>query len=147
MSSNPYASPSVTSSSSEVALFTPAQVAGASFCGTPLAGASLMALNHLRLGRPGDAVATLISGLIAMLFLAVASVYLLSAVPMHFGTLIGLGYMYGMRQIAQSVQGDEVDAHVAAGGATGSVVEVIGVTVLSLAVAVGAIVAVVSVGG
>jgi len=141
MNANPYASPAVAAAAvdapaANVELFTPNQVGGASFLGTPLAGASLIALNELRLGRPGQAAVTFGLGLIAMVVVAVVSVLVLSAVPASIGTVIGIGYMYAMRQIAHFLHGAEVEAHTAAGGPAGSLAEAAGITILGLGTAV-----------
>src|SRR4051794_27018203 len=59
----------------EQALYTPNQVALATFLGSPFGGAVIMAINEHRVGKTASAVKTLLAGLVgtAVLF-AVASV-------------------------------------------------------------------------
>ncbi len=97
-------------------LFDSRSVALATFLGTPVAGATLMAVNDNRLGRAGRAVTFL---LVAIVVTAV--VILISwNIPGSASFLIGLVLMMGMAQLAVSTQGNAVKEHVAQGGRLGS---------------------------
>lgn len=97
-------------------LFDANAVALATFFGTPVAGASLMALNYRRVGKTGKAIATLLIGL------AVSAVVVLLAwnLPRSASTPIALILLIAIQRIARSLQGASVKEHAERGGRLGS---------------------------
>lgn len=94
-------------------LYTPNQVALATFLGTPLGGFVLMALNERRLGRTSVAVKTILLGVLATAVLLGLSFML----PDNFPSFpIPLASVVGMRAIAQSRHGALLAGHFSAGG-------------------------------
>ncbi|EMI55881.1 hypothetical protein [Rhodopirellula sallentina] len=90
-------------------LFNENHVAMASFLGTPLAGAALLAFNAQQCGHRGQAVFVLLCGFsfsIAVLVLAAAVGEL---IPGHFGVLIGAGYAFAMKSITTNMFGSELE--------------------------------------
>src|ERR1035438_7729516 len=83
-------------------LFDANAVSLATFFGTPVAGASLMALNDRRLGRAGRAVTTLV------LAVAVTALVVLLGwnIPQGFSAPIAIALVFAMRYIALPQQGD-----------------------------------------
>ena len=101
-----------------VALYTSGQVVFATFLGTPLAGAILMALNENRLGKPRVAAGTVFVGVVASALLVTASFLLPDSVP--GARFLGLGALFVIGAIARARQGESVRRHLASGGAKGS---------------------------
>jgi hypothetical protein len=97
-------------------LFDANAVALATLFGTPVAGASLMALNYRRLGQTGKAIATILIGL------AVSAVVVLLAwnLPRSASTPIALILLIAIQRIARSLQGAAVKEHAERGGRPGS---------------------------
>ena len=97
-------------------LFDANAVSLATFLGTPVAGASLMALNDRRLGRAGRAVTTLV------LAVAVTALVILLGwnIPQGFSAPIAIALVVAMRYIALSLQGAAVKDHLQRGGRLGS---------------------------
>lgn len=141
MNTNPYASPFAASVPTEaeksVGLFTSSQVALATFLASPLAGVGLMVLNELRKNRTGEAIGMLVGGVMAQAMLTLLCVVILPLFPFVPPMLMILVNTFLMKLVSQDTQGVEVDAHVAAGGSSGSAAEAIGVGFAALAVAVG----------
>ena len=135
---NPYAAPRVqgvydpdlqSGARLDAALYTSRHVALATFLGTPLGGAVLMALNEHRLGRGRAAVTTVLAGLVATGFLFTIGY----VVPDNFPTFpLSIGALLAMSAVARSRQGALVAQHVAAGGkpASGWVAAGIGIVAL-----------------
>jgi len=97
-------------------LFDANAVALATFFGSPVAGASLMALNDRRLGHARRAVITLV-----LAVAATALVILLGwNIPQGFSVPIAIGLVIGMQRTAVSVQGAAVEDHLQRGGRLGS---------------------------
>jgi len=124
---NPYAAPRVEidaggaapgggsgPASPHVALFTPGHVMLATFLGTPLGGAAVLALNERRLGRSSAVTTTLFVGVVATALLLTLSFLLPDDLPV--GQFLGLGVLLATGQIARHRQGALVNAHLAAGG-------------------------------
>lgn len=97
-------------------LFDANAVALATFFGTPVAGASLMALNYRRLGKGGKSIAAILIGL------AVSAVVVLLAwnLPRSATTPIALILLIAIQRIARSLQGAAVKEHAERGGQPGS---------------------------
>ena len=97
-------------------LFDANAVALATFFGTPVAGASLMAINYRRLGMSGRALATILIGL------AVSAVVVLLAwnLPRSASSPIALILLFAIQRTARSLQGNAVKEHVEHGGRLGS---------------------------
>jgi hypothetical protein len=137
---NPYAPPQVQGvydpSQSpvrlDVALYTSRHVALATFLGTPLGGAVLMALNESRIGRAGAAIKTLLAGLVATGFLLTLGLVLPPNIPTF---PIAIGSVVVMSSIAKARQAADVAQHFAAGGKHGSGWAAAGIGILSLLVA------------
>lgn len=142
MSFNPYAAPQVqgvydpsahpsaeSPARLDAALYTSKHVALATFLGTPLGGAVLMALNERRLGRANAAITTLLSGLVATGFLFTIGFALPESIPRF---PISIAPIFVMAGIARSRQGALVAQHFAANGKQGSGWAAAGIGVLSL---------------
>jgi len=113
----------------DAALYTSKHVALATFLGTPLGGAVVMALNEHRLGRASAAITTLLAGLVATGFLFTIGFLL----PDSFPRLpISIGPLLVMAAVAKSRQGALVAQHFAANGKHGSGWAAAGIGVLSL---------------
>jgi hypothetical protein len=105
--------------SSSVRLFTPEQVAMATFFGAPLAGSVVMALNYRRVGLAQKALPAVFLGLVSTAALVVLSVLLPDgARPFLAG--LPIGSVMAMLAVARSVQGPLVTFHVGTGGGRGS---------------------------
>jgi len=97
-------------------LFDANAVSLATFFGTPVAGASLMALNDRRLGRGGRAVTTLV-----LAVAATALVVLLGwNMPQGLSAPIAIALVVAMRYFALYQQGAAVKDHLQQGGRLGS---------------------------
>jgi len=98
------------------ALFDSNSVAAATLLGTPVAGASLMALNYKRLGQGAKAAGILMAGI------AVSAVVILLAwnLPRTACSIIAFALLIGIRRIAQALQGPAVKQQVERGGRLGS---------------------------
>jgi hypothetical protein len=110
-------------------LFDANAVSLATFFGSPVAGASLMALNDRRLGRARRAVTTLV------LAVAVTALVILLGwnIPQGFSVPIAIGLVVAMRYIAQSQQSAAVEDHLQRGGRLGSKWSAFGVGMAFLA--------------
>ncbi len=112
-----------------IALYKPNQIGLATFVGTALGGGILIAINETRLGRRSAAWK-------AVLFSALATAALLGiafAVPENFPTFpLAIGPLIVMRAIAVKRQQDLVNAHLAAGGKSGSSWAAAGIGLASL---------------
>jgi hypothetical protein len=97
-------------------LFDSRAVALATFLGTPVAGACLMAVNDRRLGRAGRAAVFLVAGI------AVTAVAILIGWNSPGGVTGGISLilLIGMQRFAARVQGEAVKVHMARGGRLGS---------------------------
>jgi hypothetical protein len=97
-------------------LFDSTSVGIATFLGTTVAGATLMAINYRRLGKGSNAIVAFVGG-VAALGLVVGFGYL---IPSYASTGVGVGLVLAMREIAKSLQGKAVEEHVRDGGELGS---------------------------
>jgi hypothetical protein len=115
------------------ALYSAGQIVGASFLGSPVAGAILFWRNAVRLGKPAGGILAVVG--------AIAACAIVIAVSASIGGRAGGGggfvLAYVMGQIAKQVQGEAYAQHVAAGGKRGNIGVVIGVTLVSAAAILG----------
>jgi hypothetical protein len=123
----------------DVALYTSKQVALATFLGSPLGGAVLMALNESRIGRAGAAIKALLAGLVATGFLLTLGLILPPNIPTF---PIAIGSVFVMASIAKARQAGFVAQHLAAGGKPASGWAAAGIGILSLLVALVPLVAI-----
>ncbi len=114
-----------------MALYTSNHVAFATFLGTALGGAVLLALNESGMGRAGAAIKTLLAGLVATGFLLTLGLILPANIPTF---PIAIGSVVVMSSIAKTRQADLVAQHFAAGGKRGSGWAAAGIGMLSLLV-------------
>ncbi len=89
----------------------------ATFIGSIIAGAILMAINYSRLGQSTHARLTIIYGFIATVALFTAFYFLPENIP---GAVFQVPQLVGMYQLAKYYQGKDLEAHEAAGGALAS---------------------------
>ena len=113
-------------------LFNADAAALATFLGTPLAGAILMAVNYRRLGKGGSAAAVLAAGLL----LAAVALFLALALPQGAGAGIALAFLFAVKGAAKALQGTAVAQHVAQGGKLGSrwIAAGLGISILAIVV-------------
>ena len=117
------------------ALFDSNAVAAATLLGTPAAGASLMALNYRRLGHGMKAMNTLLIGIVVTALVILIGWNL----PRAACSVIGFALLFGIRRIAQVLQGPAVKEQVARGGRLGSRWAALGLGAAFLAVLFGGI--------
>ena len=117
------------SAAPEYRLFSPRTVAIATLVGTPAAGAALMAVNYVRLGRVGRGVAALMVGL------AVTAVAVwIGMVSVRVADwLMAVALVVGMRLTAEGLQGKALERHLREGGRREAVGLALGIGVLFLA--------------
>lgn len=102
-----------------VKLFSAFSVGLATFLGSMFAGSILMGINYRRLGRPGEAIAIILGGLLATAAFLSCVVFFL---PEWIPGLIYLGVQVLVAwSVFQQLQGRVVSAHRRAGGAMASV--------------------------
>jgi len=116
-------------------LYDSGAVALATFFGTPLAGALLMAMNYNRLGKSGQAMLAMIVGAIVTLLLMV-----IGWRSTQVSGVLSIVVLVATWQLAKAVQGNDLAAHVARGGQLGSKGAAFGLAVATLAVLVGLVV-------
>jgi hypothetical protein len=111
-------------------IYSPGQVAAATFLGSPLAGGWLLALNYQRFGEPRKARVAFglcVAGTAALLALAYV-------IPGKAASALGVFPVFAMYGLANAVQGPAFASHVAHQGRRGSVWRVLGVSLASLAI-------------
>ena len=116
-------------------LFNGASVFVAAFLGSPVAGASLVAINYRRLGETRKAIAAVVIG-VAVTALAVA---LATFIPAGASTAVALALALATRSAAQLAQGKAVEHHIREGGMLSSKWAAAGVGVAFIVVIFGAI--------
>jgi len=134
----PFNGSSAESATPSYRLFDSGAVAVATFFGSPLAGALLMAMNYRRLGKAGKAGLALLLGLLAAALLVAIGWNSTSG-----SGVVGLVFLIGTWQVAKAVQGKAVEAHKAQGGQLASKWLAFGVGVAVLACLFGAVVLVI----
>lgn len=112
-----------------VGLFTPRHVALATFLGTPLGGAIVMAINELRRSKTHNAALAVLGGVAGTGLLFLLGFVLPDGVPSF---PIGLLSLFAMGAIARSKQGPLVNRHLAAGGKQASGWLAAGIGILAL---------------
>jgi hypothetical protein len=118
-------------------LYSPGQIALASFLGAPLAACWLWSHNYRRLGEARRATRCLIWGVAGTAILVTIAFFL----PEHFpSTVIPIGYTVGLYQVAKQSFGTAITQHLAAGGRPGSWWAVVGVGVAGLCIVLAVIV-------
>jgi hypothetical protein len=112
-------------------MYSPGQIAGATFLGGPLGGAWLLSRNYQRLGEPGKARTALGLGVVATIVLFT----LAFAIPKL--SSIGLLPVFLMWGIAKALQDNAYHRHLSLHGPRGSSWRTAGVGLASLAVCMG----------
>ena len=126
---NPYASPATEPVTQPIRLYSPQQVAGAAFLGTPIAAAWLFARNFSALGDERASRRALVWGVVG----TVAIVVLGSILPARFpAPVLPIAYTMALRELAKLVHGAAFAAHVAAGGQRQSNWRVLGIGLAGL---------------
>jgi hypothetical protein len=112
-------------------LYSPRQIGGAAFIGSPISAAWLFAQNYAVLGKPGVRRRALLYGL-----LGTATLFgLASVLPVKFPKVaLPLAYSLAIRELAQRLQGAAFKAHLAEGRSVQSNWRVAGVCVAGLVV-------------
>jgi len=142
METNPYQAPAEAVQVTSVAgkLYSPNQIALASFLGSPVAAGWLFASNYRLLGQPGKAVSSWLWGLVGTAVLVTIGFLLPDKFPRQ---IIPLGVSLGILQTAKQLLGGVYEAHLAAGGRSRSWWVAVGVGLLCFVLVFGAIFAVV----
>ena len=134
MSESPYRPPQVESfqldaTPNPAKLYSPGQMAWATFLGAPVAGCLLLAFNNWRLGNQSSARVAVAFGVVSTILLLVLAFVLPEKFP---NKVIPAVYTIGMFHAAKSLQGNAFESHVARGGATASTWKATGVGVMCL---------------
>lgn len=137
------AEPEVPQVPPEHRLYTPQHVGLATFLGTPLAGAYLLARNYWSLGKSSSGWNSLGLGVLGTILILAVAALIPSRAPT---TGITIGLVFGMMQAAKGLQQKEIDAHVARQGRLHSGWRAAGVGLLGCAVVIVGIFAWVMVG-
>jgi hypothetical protein len=117
-------------------LYSPRQVAVATFLGSPIAGCCLLGSNYAVLGRPGARVQALLVGVVA----SAVVIGLAFILPKNFpNTVLPIAYTYGVYGFAEQFQRKTHEARFAAAGQP-SYWKVVGIGVASLILILGLIV-------
>jgi hypothetical protein len=114
------------------------QISLATFLGSPLAGCWLLSLNYRKFGRPTHAMLSLVGGILA----TVALLPIAFVLPKWFPNIIlPVAYSFGMRMVAERLQGSLLAGHTDADGQFGSWWTVVGISLLSFVIFAGLVVA------
>ena len=122
--------PSALANAPQYKLFDANSVMLATFLGTPLGGSFLMSLNYRRMHKALAAAGTLLLG-IAITGGAILAAYL---IPQSASYVISIGLLFGMKALAQSMQGEAVNQHEVQGGRLASKWAAAGIGLATLAV-------------
>jgi hypothetical protein len=114
-------------------LYSPLAVGVATFIGSVLAGSWLLALNYRRLGKPREAIVTILLGLATLFGMLVIG----SAVSTDLSLGVSIGITLAMGKLTRSFQGQQLDAHAAAGGKLASVWNALGLSLISVVLIMG----------
>ena len=137
---NPYSPPSVdVAFAPRITLYSPGQIAWATFLGAPIAGCWLLALNYKRLGQATAAGAAVAVGLAGtVLLFAIAFV-----LPDNFpNSVMPAIYVFCTYQIVKQLQGKTFEERLAIDGQKGSGWIATGVGILCMILVMAALVAV-----
>jgi hypothetical protein len=110
------------------------QIAVATFLGGPLAGCWLLALNYRLFKQSGNALFSIVGGMLATIAVLAVSLVLPPWLPK---IVLPVAYSLAMRGLAQSLQGSSLDEHIRNGGRVGSWWIVVGISVLCIAIMFG----------
>lgn len=110
-------------------LYSPKQVAIASFIGSPVAACWFFAKNYRQLGNPQKATQCLVWGIVGTVVVLFVAFQLPDRFP---NQIIPLAYSFGLLQASKRVHGSLVEQHLSAGGKLGSWGGGIGVSFLFL---------------
>ena len=105
-------------------LYSPGQIAGAAFLGSPIAGCWLLASNFGELGRLDDQRKSIVGGLVATVALVAAAFLLPDNFP---NSVLPVAYTVVLHQLATKLQGASFRAHLEAGGRKHSHWRVVGI--------------------
>jgi hypothetical protein len=123
-------------------LFSSLNVSVATFLGSVLAGSVLLAINYRRLGRGRHALLSVVIGFAATSLLCVLAFFVIpDSVPRPLYTAINIAIAFGMRLVADALQGEALSAHEAAGGRVGAGWATAGISLAILALLAGAVLA------
>lgn len=111
--------------------YSPGQVAGATFLGSPIAGALLLASNFALFRKPDARRQALLWGGISTVGVFVLALFLPDNVP---NSALPAGYTLALQQIAKCQQGTEFEAYIEAGGQKHSHWRVAGIGIACLIV-------------
>jgi hypothetical protein len=106
-------------------LFTDGQVAAATFLGSTLAGFILIGLNDVRLGKQSQLNRTVWTGIALTVAVLALALVLPDGIP---GLALTMGYVFGVRSLARSWQGEDVTARLATGTRKASNWAVVGIS-------------------
>ena len=138
MSRNPYAPPNAdvrdvtdlaVRSALTFRLFSPGQIALATFLGSPMAGAWFISSNLKALARPDEAQRALLFGVAGTIFVLVIAFLLPENLPNSIFPVI---YTVAVHAVAKSLFAKTIAEHTSAGGSLGSGWRVVGVSLLIL---------------
>lgn len=127
-------------------LYTRSAVGLATFLGSPMAGAALMAINYKRLNRKALAWRTLILGILASAALLTLSFFIPDSVSRSLQLAPAIAGLAGMMAIARALQGPQLEIHARNNGDNASMWKAAGVGLMSLAIILGVVLAVVLLG-
>jgi len=137
---NPYMPPAEAPiATAKMKLYSPGQIAGATFLGSPIAGCVLMTLNYRRMGDSTAANLALILGAIGTIGIIAMAFVLPDGFP---NMVLPAAYTYLIYRYAKTAQGQAFDNLIAQGGRKGSGWAVLGVAALCLLLVFAAIIAV-----
>ncbi|MEM6688095.1 MAG: hypothetical protein AAF664_01625 [Planctomycetota bacterium] len=115
---NPYSPPTPElQTESRFTLYSPGQMAWATFLGAPVAGCILLALNYARLGNSGASRISIGMGVVATCLLLGISFFLPDEAP---SSILAIAYTFAVYQLAKSLQGSDFQHHLSEGGTRGS---------------------------
>ena len=110
-------------------LYSPHQIMGATWLGSPFAGSWLLAANYRALGRPELFQKTLSIGAVTTLALFLLTFALPASFP---NSVLPIAYSFAMLELAKRFQGPAFDAHIVNGGPKHSPWRAAGIGLLSL---------------
>lgn len=124
-------------------LYTPKAVGLATFLGSPMAGAVLIALNYLRLKRKRAAWQTIGLGILGTAALFTIAFLIPDGISRSLQLAPAIGSIFVMKAIAESLQGRYLNHHARHDGKTASLWAAAGIGLAGLLITVGVIVAIV----
>ena len=119
-------------------LYSSADVAVATFLGSIMAGSLVLGFNFLHIGRPRAAYISIAGGMIGLAVMIVAAFVAQDSIPTAVFTGVNLGLTFGMKAVADKLQGPAMAAHAQAGGRVGATWRAAGIGIISLVAVVAA---------